>query len=258
MEQIIHVNVPYKLLLDQLEFILERGLNPEIYFNGEALDTYCADDVLTIHNSLKKRGLKTTIHAPFMDLSPGGVDSKIKKSTLERLDQTLEVGAIFTPRLIVFHPGYNKWFFDNNVDLWLKNSLVTWSGLLRKAEQLKIPLAVENIFEEEPSSLYKLISKLNSPYFNFCFDTGHFNLFSNVTMEEWFISLGSFIKEVHLHDNNKHADDHLPLGDGEIDFPLFFKLLKKYGVTPIYTIEPHKVEDLERSLERCQFFVNQQ
>jgi sugar phosphate isomerase/epimerase len=258
MEQIIHVNVPYKLLLEQLEFILERGLNPEIYFNGEALDTYCEDDVHSIHNSLKKRGLKTTIHAPFMDLSPGGVDSKIKKATLERLDQTLEVGAIFAPRLIVFHPGYNKWFFDNNVDLWLENSLVTWSGLLGKAEHLNIPLAVENIFEEEPSSLYKLISKLNSPYFNFCFDTGHFHLFSDVTMEEWFISLGSYIKEVHLHDNNKYADDHLPLGDGEIDFPLFFKLLKKYRVTPIYTIEPHKVEDLERSLERCQFFVNQQ
>ena len=257
MNQIIHVNVPYKLLLEQLEFILERGLNPEIYFNGEALDTYREDDARTLHNSLKKRGLKTTIHAPFMDLSPGGVDSKIKKSTLERLDQTLEVGALFAPRLIVFHPGYNKWFFDNNVDLWLENSLVTWKELLRKAEHLKIPLAVENIFEEEPSSLYKLISKLNSPYFNFCFDTGHFNLFSTVTMEEWFISLGSFIREVHLHDNNKNSDDHLPLGDGGIDFPLFFKLLKKYGVTPIYTIEPHKVEDLERSLERCNFFLNQ-
>jgi sugar phosphate isomerase/epimerase len=258
MEQIIHVNVPYKLLLDQLDFILERGLNPEIYFNGEALDTYREDDVNTIHNSLKKRGLKTTIHAPFMDLSPGGVDAKIKKSTLERLNQTLEVGALFAPRLIVFHPGYNKWFFDNNVDLWLENSLVTWNGLLRKAKQFNIPLAVENIFEEEPSSLFKLISKLNSPYFNFCFDTGHFNLFSTVTMEEWFIALGTFMKEVHLHDNNKDTDDHLPLGDGGIDFPLFFQLLKKYEVTPIYTIEPHKVEDLERSLERCHFFLKQQ
>ena len=258
MEPIIHVNVPYKLLLEQLDFILERGLNPEIYFNGEALDTYREDDVRTIYTSLKKRGLKTTLHAPFMDLSPGGVDAKIKQSTLERLDQTLEVGVFFAPRLIVFHPGYNKWFFDNNVDLWLENSLVTWSELLRKAEHLNIPLAVENIFEEEPSSLYKLISKLNSPYFNFCFDTGHFNLFSRVTMEEWFISLGSFIKEVHLHDNNKLADDHLPLGDGEIDFSLFFQLLKKYGVNPIYTVEPHKVEDLERSLERCHFFLNQQ
>ncbi len=258
MEPIIHVNVPYQLLVEQLEFILERGLNPEIYFNGEALDTYREDDVRSIYSSLKKRGLKTTLHAPFMDLSPGGVDAKIKKSTLERLDQTLEVGVFFAPRLIVFHPGYNKWFFDNNVDLWLENSLVTWSGLLRKAEDLNIPLAVENIFEEDPSGLYKLISKLNSPYFNFCFDTGHFNLFSRVTMEEWFISLGSFIKEVHLHDNNKLADDHLPLGDGEIDFPLFFQLLKKYGVTPIYTLEPHKVEDLERSLERCHFFLKQQ
>jgi sugar phosphate isomerase/epimerase len=258
MKQTIHVNVPYKLLLEQLEFILERGLNPEIYFNGEALDTYREDDVRTIHNSLVKRGLKTTIHAPFMDLSPGGVDSKIKKATLERFDQTIEVGSLFAPGLIIFHPGYNKWFFDNNVDLWLENSLVTWKEILGKAEHLKIPLAVENIFEEEPSGLYKLISKLNSPYFNFCFDTGHFNLFSNVSMEAWLISLGSFLKEVHLHDNKKQADDHLPLGDGEIDFPLFFQLLKKYGVTPIYTIEPHKVEDLERSLERCHFFLSQQ
>ena len=59
MEQIVHVNIPYNLLFDQLEFILERGLNPEIYFNGEALDTYREDDVHTIHNALKKRGLKT-------------------------------------------------------------------------------------------------------------------------------------------------------------------------------------------------------
>ncbi len=60
MEPIIHVNVPYKLLVEQLEFILERGLNPEIYFNGEALDTYREDDVRSIYSSLKKRGLKTT------------------------------------------------------------------------------------------------------------------------------------------------------------------------------------------------------
>ena len=258
MQHVIHVNVPYRMLSENLEFILEKGLNPEIYFNGEALDSYREADLRTIQRALHERGLKTTIHAPFMDLSPGGVDTKIKKATLERLDQTLEVGSLLNPRLIVCHPGYNKWFFDNNVDLWLENSLVTWKGLLRKAEHLDIPLAIENIFEEEPSSLYKLISTVNSPFFNFCFDTGHFHLFSSVSMEDWFISLGSFIKEVHLHDNNKHADDHLPLGDGEIDFPLFFKLIKQYRVNPIYTIEPHRVEDLERSLEKCQDFLKQQ
>lgn len=258
MHQFIHVNIPYRMLIENLEFILEKGLNPEIYFNGEALDNYREDDLRTIHSALQKRGLTTTIHAPFMDLSPGGVDAKVKKATIERLEQTLDVGAQFNPRLIVFHPGYNKWFFDNNVDLWLENSLSTWQGLLRKAELMRIHLAVENIFEEEPSSLHKLISSLNSPFFNFCFDTGHFHLFSTVTMEEWFISLGPFIKEVHLHDNKRKSDDHLPLGDGEIDFSLFFHLLKQYGVNPIYTIEPHKAEDLERSLERCHYFLEQQ
>ena len=137
MQHVIHVNVPFRMLSDNLEFILEKALNPEIYFNGEALDSYHEADLRNIQRALHKRGLKTTIHAPFMDLSPGGVDTKIKKATLERLDQTLEVGSLLNPRLIVCHPGYNKWFFDNNVDLWLENSLVTWKGLLRKAEHLE-------------------------------------------------------------------------------------------------------------------------
>ena len=253
----IQVNVPYKMLLDQLDFVLEKEINPEIYFNGEALDNYREEDLQKINTAFCQKGLSITIHAPFMDLSPGGVDSKVKTATIERLNQTLDVAAFFQTRMIVFHPGYNKWFFDGNVELWLDNSLKTWESLVVKAEKIDIPLSIENIFEEEPSSLEQLISAIDSPYFNFCFDIGHFHLFSTVTMEEWFDSLGTYIKEVHMHDNFKKSDDHLPPGDGEIDFDLFFKLLKDYGVNPIYTIEPHKVEYLERSLQICRKYITQ-
>ncbi len=255
MKQEIYVNIPYRMLLEKLDFVLEKRLNPEIYFNGEALDSYRKEDAITIHETLSGHGLTTTIHAPFMDLSPGGVDSLVKKATIQRLHQTLEVGMIFRPRLIVFHPGFNKWFFDNNVELWLNNSLATWQPLVRKAEKAGISLALENIFEEEPSSLNRLITAVNSPFFNFCFDTGHFNLFSTVSMEEWFVSLAPYLKEVHLHDNTKKSDDHLPAGDGNIDFDHFFGLIKRYRTNPIFTIEPHRVEDLERSLERCRYFL---
>lgn len=243
------------MLLENLDFVLEKELNPEIYFNGESLDNYCEDDLVKIYSALKQKELSITIHAPFMDLSPGGVDTKIKKATIERLNQTLEVAAFFHPQIVIFHPGYNKWFFDDNVELWLENSLKTWVPIVSRVEKMDIPIAVENIFEEEPSSLQKLISGINSPYFNFCFDTGHFHLFSAVTMEEWFDSLGRYIKVVHLHDNFKKSDDHLPIGDGEIDFDLFFKLIRHYGVDTIYTIEPHKVEHLERSLQACRKFL---
>ena len=257
MNKRIQVNVPYRMLLDQLDFVVEKELNPEIYFNGEALDNYREADLLKINTALSQKGLSVTIHAPFMDLSPGGVDSKIKNATIERLNQTLDVAAFFQTRMIIFHPGYNKWFFDGNVELWLESSLKTWEPLVVKAETIDVPLAIENIFEEEPSSLEKLISAIDSPYFNFCFDTGHFHLFSTVTMKEWFDSLGNYIKEVHMHDNFKTSDDHLPPGDGEIDFDLFFQLIKDYGVNPIYTIEPHKVEYLERSLQICRKYITQ-
>ena len=253
----IQVNIPYSMLLKNLDFILEEEINPEIYFDGEAIDTFSEQDAHSVMRALTAKKLSITIHAPFMDLSPGAVDTKIRKTTRDRLYEMLDIAALFLPRLIVMHPGYNKWFFDGKVNAWLENSLTTWQPIVKAAEKLGISLAVENIFEEEPSSLSQLITAVNSPIFNFCFDTGHFHLFSTVAMEAWFTSLGPYIKEVHLHDNCKTSDEHLPMGDGDIDFGLFFHLIKRCGVNPIYTIEPHTVDDLARSLEMCNHFLTQ-
>ena len=255
MNQAIQVNIPYRMLLKNLDFILEREINPEIYFDGEAIDTFNEKDAHSIVRAITSKKLSITIHAPFMDLSPGAADIKIRNATRDRLYEMLHIAPLFLPRLIVFHPGYNKWFFDGNVKLWLENSLTTWQPVVKTAEKMGIPLAVENIFEEEPSTLLQLISAVNSPTFNFCFDTGHFHLFSTVPMEAWFSALGPYTKEVHVHDNCKSSDDHLPMGDGDIDFGLFFHLIRQYNVKPIYTIEPHTIDDLERSLERCNHFL---
>ncbi len=255
MKKRIQVNVPYKMLLEKLDFIIEKRINPEIYFNGEALDTYKEDDLTKINTILRQNERSITIHAPFMDLTPGGVDTRFKKATIERLEQTLEVAAVFRPLMIIVHPGYNKWFYDGDVKLWLENSLTTWKPIVAKAEKIGTPIAIENIFEEEPSGLQQLLTAIKSPYFNFCFDTGHFHLFSKVSMKEWFDVLSNYIRAVHLHDNFKKADDHLPVGDGEIDFDLFFQLIKRYGVDSLFTIEPHKVELLERSLKVCKSYL---
>jgi len=232
--------------------VLEQRINPEIYFNGEALDTCTEDEMERVAGALHARGLTITVHAPFMDLSPGGADAKIKSATLERLHQTITAAARFAPKMIIFHPGYNKWFFDGDIPFWLASSLTTWRPIVVRAEKLNLHLALENVFEEEPSGLKRLIEGIDSPHLGFCYDVGHFNLFSTVPMEEWFVSLGGYMREVHLHDNRKTADDHLPVGDGEINFALFMRLINDYRVSPIYTIEPHQVENLERSLERCQ------
>lgn len=250
-EPALQVNIPYRMLLNNLDFVLEKEINPEIYFSGEALDTCREQDLRRLAGALHSRGLSITLHAPFMDLSPGGADAKIKSVTIERFHQTLTVATGFSPRMITVHPGYNKWFFDGDIPFWLASSLSTWQPIIDRAAQLGMHLALENVFEEEPSGLKRLIDGIGSPHLGFCFDIGHFNLFSAVPMEDWFSALGKDMREVHLHDNRKTADAHLPVGDGEINFELFMSLVNDYRVSPIYTIEPHRVEDLERSIEQC-------
>jgi sugar phosphate isomerase/epimerase len=101
-----------------------------------------------------------------------------------------------------------------------------------------------------------LIEKIGSPDFGFCFDTGHFNLFSTVPMETWFTSLGRHLVEVHLHDNDGQADSHWALGRGEIDFEKFFRLFPECAKAPVFTIEAHDKDDIETSLGRVKAFIN--
>lgn len=245
----IFVNAPYKLLKENLDVILKKKINPEIGFDSEALDALNFKELGNIVDKLKKAGLSSTIHGPFMDLAPGGKDRKVKKITLERYLKTIDAALIVNPENIVFHPGYDKWRYDGNIEGWLKSSLETWQAVVEKAEKRRLTVSIENIFEETPETIIKLLKRINSPNFKHCFDTGHFNIFARVDLQKWFKILGENIFEVHIHDNNKLSDSHLPPGRGDFDFESFFKLLKKSSKKPIITIEPHKVTHLSETLK---------
>ncbi len=243
------VNVPFSMLLENLEGIVQSGLQPEIYFNSRTLDSLRRKDLKRAAREIERARIPVTFHAPFMDLSPGGVDEKIREVTRLRFRQVLELVPYFQPGVIVFHPGYDQWRFDHDVDFWLKNSLRIWEPLVKRAEDLSVKMALENIFEENPSILARLLEAIPSPFLGYCLDAGHGHLFSKVPIVEWIQVLGSRLLEIHLHDNHGKADEHLPLGWGSIDFPAIFSALKEKNIRPIYTIEPHRLKYLQPSLE---------
>lgn len=251
----VQVNVPYPMLLERIDFVTGRGIHPEIYLSGIDLDRCHEEDLKKIAQHLEAKDLEVTIHGPFMDLSPGGVDPKIKGVTFERMLRTIEVAKLFRPKVIVFHPGYDKWRFDGDVRLWLESSLETWPPLVEKAEAAGLILALENVFEETPESLQALLEKIDSPNLGFCFDTGHHNVFSSASFVTWAKSLGPYLKEVHLHDNRGEKDEHLPLGEGTFDFAGFFALLRQLELRPTFTIEPHEEPHLWRSLEAVKKYI---
>ena len=245
----VHIHIPYPKLRDFFELIRLRRYDLEIYFSAAVLDQIEKHDLETLLERFDWNP-RLTLHAPFMDLNPGAVDPMVRSVTQVRFRQLLNVAAILTPRAAVFHAAYDRWRYSGRTDVWLENSIETWRKVMEAASKTGLRVAIENVFDEDPEALGMLINRIDSPDFGFCFDTGHFQLFSTVPMERWFEVLGRHLIEVHLHDNDGTADSHWALGRGKIDFEKFFRLMKAQAPVPVYTIEAHDKDDIEASLER--------
>lgn len=241
-----HAHIPYDRIPQYAHFIKQGKLNLEIYFSSVVLDTVSASEIRDLKASLDYAP-SLSFHAPFMDLSPGAVDSRVRQATLDRFHHILDIAEIMGPKAIVFHSGYEKWKYALNIELWLEKSLITWQQVNKRAAALGVMIAIENIFEDEPSNLRMLMEQMGSDNFGICFDTGHFNLFSKKPLGDWMDSLNPYIIELHLHDNQKTFDQHLPMGEGTFDFRKFFGLLKNKDC--IHTIEAHTPENVLRSIE---------
>jgi len=247
-----HIHVPYDGINTYLPFVQKEKLNLEIYFGSSHFDDFKKADVTELKNKLSYTP-EFTIHAPFMDLSPGAVDSKVRDITARRFSDVLDFARILESRVVVFHSGYDKWKYDSRVDIWLEGSLKTWEPLVRKAETAGIKIAIENIFEDEPTHLELLVNEIKSDYFGLCFDSGHFNVFSRIPLSDWLEVVKPYIFELHLHDNLKDEDSHFAIGDGNFDFDALFKELK--GTECFYTIEARSVEDVKKSIENLKGYL---
>ncbi len=256
----IHVHIPYPKLKDFIELLRKRRYDLEIYLSAAVLDQLEKDDLEQLGRHLDWNPA-LTLHAPFVDLNPGAVDPMVRSVTQVRFRQLMDAAAILKPRGAVFHSGYDKWRYSGRTDIWLANSRDAWCKLADAASRIGMQVAVENVFDEDPEALHLLLREVDSQDFGVCFDTGHFNLFSKATMEEWFDALGRRIVELHLHDNEGSADSHLAVGKGTVDFAKLFQFLCRHPAkparTPVYTIEAHDKGDIETSLDRVRTLLGE-
>jgi sugar phosphate isomerase/epimerase len=252
----VHVHIPYPKLKDFFEMVRLRRYDLEIYFSAAVLDQIEREDLEKLKASLDWAPA-LSLHAPFMDMNPGAMDPMIRSVTQMRFRQLLNVAAILKPRAAVFHAAYDRWRYSGRKDVWLNNSVETWHTVMDAASNIGMQVAVENVFDEDPDALRMLIEKIARPGFGFCFDTGHFNIFSTVPMEQWFEGLGRHLVEVHLHDNDGTADSHWAIGRGSVEFEKFFGLLRKHSPVPVFTVEAHEKEDVETSLGRMKALLKE-
>jgi len=246
----IQVCVPFRRLRKEyLPLFVEKRINPEIGMDGETLDTVSKKQFQQVASILRDEGLTVTLHGPFYDLVPGGMDKKMLEATRKRLKQAFDLIPIFGPQSIVCHTGYDKKRYYATRDQWLENSVETWSSLLQGLKQTQTTLVIENVYEQTPHMLLNLLQALPGRQVGFCFDTGHMNAFSTTAMQDWLNDLGAFLTQIHLHDNDGQWDDHMAIGDGNIDFEILFGYLERCSQKPILTLEAHAETSLWKSVE---------
>jgi sugar phosphate isomerase/epimerase len=246
----VQVNIPFTMLWDTyFDAFMRQGLNPEIGIDAAALDRFSRGEFGRMAEQLLERGLEITLHGPFFDLSPGSIDSGIQAATRHRFEQLLDLVPLFKPKTVVCHAGYDWRRYGYAGSDWVRNSIDTWRWLGDGIKAAGSRLMLENVYETGPEEMRTMFEHLTQQQVGLCLDTGHQSAFGKASLNTWVESLAVYLGQLHLHDNFGQKDDHLALGEGEIDFKVLFARLKTLMPRPpVITLEPHRKDALAPSL----------
>ncbi|MDD4857098.1 MAG: sugar phosphate isomerase/epimerase [Candidatus Krumholzibacteria bacterium] len=235
---IFHASV----MLDELEKKLDRvvlaGFYPEIRMNDAAyLMRLSEGDVKRMRSLLDGCSLTTFTHGPFLGLDAASLNDHIAEYSAGCLVRGLEVTAGLGGSVMIVHTNYSPFYSRAGLRAWLGNWSVRMRPILETADRLGVQIALENVWDERPESLVRLIDLLPEGAAKVCLDTGHINAFSRLPVRRWWDVLGGKVVALHLHDNDGLSDDHLPPGDGVFDFPALVELVRALEPLPLMTLE---------------------
>ena len=201
------------------------------------------DEIVSKLSALHKdKGIRFSVHTPFMGKDILSADSAKKDESISDLHRSIELAHKYGAEYAVIHPGYK------NEGVSQGEIVEVWSELLDFCEDMGIKGVIENLTHKSvlyrPEDLYRFKKALKRP--NFVLDLGHANVEGN---------LGSFIDAMrelsyfHLHDNAGDNDSHLRLGRGNINWDRFFSKVVQMKPEAPLVIENMTIEDLDESVQ---------
>lgn len=101
----------------------------------------------------------------------------------------------------------------------------------------------------------KMVEDVGKDNLHIVFDIGHCH-HTGGNIPEDVIDAGDLLRHLHLHDNFGEMDEHLPLGEGNIDYVAFAKALKAVNYPGLYMMElryctPENLKSSRELLIKC-------
>lgn len=185
-----------------------------------------------------------SVHGAFVDVNPASGDPALRQLSRARCHESCLLAKQLGASYVVFHASCFPFLRGGYLDHWAAMCAEFYTGLAR---QYDLVIAVENSQDVDTTPLCALMKRVADQRVCVCLDMGHVH-YAQAPMEAWFDRLGEKIAYLHLSDNLGKFDDHLPLGDGTIDWRLADRLWQQLDREMPVTLEVGGIHGVEKSL----------
>jgi sugar phosphate isomerase/epimerase len=179
--------------------------------------------------AMKSFGLNYTVHGPFMDINVASVHASLRYACMKIHRRTIRASAAAGARIYVVHPGQVPWTYCHDHAL---RSLARSIGELRLLqEEYGIQIAIENM----PKSDWLLYPRPGIDLMGLptVLDVGHAHTCGS--LDEFLMRPD--VVHVHLHDNSGAKDEHLPLGQGRVDFARVMRVIRARSLSAVLELK---------------------
>jgi sugar phosphate isomerase/epimerase len=195
-----------------------------------------------------------SLHAPFgHDVNLTSPDAGHRQRAFDWLVAAADVLCEFNPGgLYVIHPGGEdpRWVWERDARLRLSVDGLTrvWEACQVRGLTLVVETPLPHLLGGQPADFAWILERLPQESLGVCVDTSHCALggFLEEALEAW----PARLVHVQASDNRGHTDDHLPPGQGVIDWARVRATLQKVGYQGVFMLEVTGDGDLAEHIGR--------
>jgi sugar phosphate isomerase/epimerase len=192
--------------------------------------------------------VKFSAHGPLSDVNIGSLNPRLREAAAKEITDGLNSASRMDFEVYTIHPGFWTPIGMLDTEAVYKAVHTSLSEVDRVSKDVGVKVALENM-PDMPVTMGKtpddLFSMLEGTDLGICFDVGHAHTAG--TVDDFLAHCDKFIN-VHVHDNRGKRDEHLPIGEGSIDFKKVIADLEDYKGRLV--IEARSLMDAELSKGR--------
>lgn len=216
----------------------------------------------TVGDLQRELDLTCTVHLPFLWVDLSSLNEPVRESSMGCIRQAVQLVAPIRVEAYVVHLwGAATSLVVRELAHAAERAVVLGALKAQAARSLQETctfvdagqVCVENL---EDSLFEEMLPVIEDSGASVCLDVGHL-AYSKMDPVAFFGQHRGRIREVHLHDAIRSAAgrvptvrDHLPLGQGQLDYAALLAALSDCGFTGPLIVENNSAADLQQSLAR--------